>query len=135
MNQFIEVTVSGYKILLNLERVIDVEEVDNGSCRINFQDDYLDPDEPYEIVRDMLNIDSKLSCDCISKVDDSPVVHGYWRNALGNYEVAECSNCQKWYEPCPDEKPSEDFYESFCEDYKYCPGCGAKMDLKETKDV
>lgn len=54
MNQFIEVTVNGYKILLNLERVVDVEEADNGSCRINFQDDYLDPDEPYEIVRYMI---------------------------------------------------------------------------------
>lgn len=54
MNRFIEVTVNGYKILLNLERVVDVEEADNGSCRINFKDDYLDPDEPYEIVRYMI---------------------------------------------------------------------------------
>lgn len=51
MSKFIEVTVDGYKMLLNLERVVDVEEADNGSCRINLQDDYLDPDEPYEIVR------------------------------------------------------------------------------------
>lgn len=54
MSKFIEVTVDGYKMLLNLERVVDVEEADNGSCRINLQDDYLDPDEPYEIVRDMI---------------------------------------------------------------------------------
>lgn len=54
MNRFIEVTVNSYKILLNLERVVDVEEADNGSCRINFRDDYLDPDEPYEIIRYMI---------------------------------------------------------------------------------
>ena len=54
MNKFIEVTVNGYKILLNLERVVDVEEADNGSCRINLRDDYLDLDEPYEIVRYMI---------------------------------------------------------------------------------
>lgn len=51
MNRFIEVTVSGYKMLLNLECVVDVEEFSDGSCRINLKDDYIDPDEPYEIVR------------------------------------------------------------------------------------
>ena len=51
MNKFIEVTVNGYKMLLNLECVMDVEEIFDGSCRINLRDDYIDPDEPYEIVR------------------------------------------------------------------------------------
>lgn len=36
MNRFVEVTVNGYKILLNLECVMDVEEIFDGSCRINF---------------------------------------------------------------------------------------------------
>ena len=54
MNRFIEVTVNGYKMLLNLERVVDVEEADNGSCRINLKDDYIEPEEPYEIVRYMI---------------------------------------------------------------------------------
>ena len=63
--------------------------------------------------------------------DVAPVVHGKWINALGNYQVAECSNCKKWFEPCPEEKPRKDFFECFCEDYKFCPNCGAKMDLEE----
>lgn len=54
MNRFIEVTANGYKILLNLERVVDVEEADNGSCRINLRDGYIEPEEPYEIVRYMI---------------------------------------------------------------------------------
>lgn len=54
MNRFIEVSVNGYKILLNLECVMDVEEIFYGSCRINLRDDYIEPDEPYEIVRYMI---------------------------------------------------------------------------------
>ena len=54
MNRFIEVTVNGYKMLLNLECVMDVVAFSDGSCRINLKDDYLDPDEPYEIVRYMI---------------------------------------------------------------------------------
>ena len=51
MNRFIEVTVDGYKMLLNLEYVVNIDRFEDGSCRINLRDDYLDPDEPYEIVR------------------------------------------------------------------------------------
>ena len=54
MNRFIEVTVNGYKMLLNLECVMDVEEIFDGSCRINLKDDYIEPEEPYEIVRYMI---------------------------------------------------------------------------------
>lgn len=51
MNKFIEVTIDSYKMLLNLECVMDVEEIFDGSCRINLKDDYIEPEEPYEIVR------------------------------------------------------------------------------------
>lgn len=54
MSRFIEVTVNGYRILLNLKRVVDIEEFDDGSCRINLKDDYLDLDEPYKIIRHMI---------------------------------------------------------------------------------
>lgn len=67
----------------------------------------------------------------IPAADVVEVVHGQWINAIGNYQVAECSNCKKWFEPCPEEKPRKDFFECFCEDYKFCPNCGAKMDLEE----
>lgn len=54
LSGFIEVTVNGYRILLNLKRVVDIEEFSDGSCRINLKDDYIDPEEPYEIVRYMI---------------------------------------------------------------------------------
>ena len=54
MNRFIEVTVDGYKMLLNLEYVVNIDRFEDGSCRINLQGDYIDPDEPYEIVRYMI---------------------------------------------------------------------------------
>lgn len=54
MNRFIEVTVNGYKMLLNLDYVVNIDRFDDGSCRINLKDDYIEPDEPYEIVRYMI---------------------------------------------------------------------------------
>lgn len=54
MNKFIEVTVDGYKMLLNLEHVVNIDRFEDGSCRINLQDDNLYPDEPYEIIRYMI---------------------------------------------------------------------------------
>lgn len=54
MNRFIEVTVNGYKMLLNLEYVVNIDRFEDGSCRINLRDDYIEPEEPYEIVRYMI---------------------------------------------------------------------------------
>lgn len=33
---------------------MDVEEIFDGSCRINLRDDYIEPEEPYEIIRYMI---------------------------------------------------------------------------------
>lgn len=54
MSRFLEVTVDGYKMLLNLEYVVNIDRFEDGSCRINLRDDYIEPEEPYEIVRDMI---------------------------------------------------------------------------------
>lgn len=54
MNRFIEVTVDGYNMLLNLEYVVNIDKFEDGSCRINLRDDYIEPEEPYEIVRYMI---------------------------------------------------------------------------------
>ena len=51
MSKFIEVTVDGYKMLLNLEYVVNIDRFEDGSCRINLRDDYIEPEEPYEIIR------------------------------------------------------------------------------------
>lgn len=160
--KFIEVTEAGLYQLINIDFIQAIEWTAEGDAKIYLGHGFICPDQSYKELVAMVRAadqedkpkkqpdDGEMSaedglanfarmCDYYTKhnpkVDVSPVVHGYWRNSLKNYQVAECSNCKKWYEPCPDEKPSEEFYESFCEDYKYCPGCGAKMDLKETKDV
>ena len=57
---------------------------------------------------------------------------GEWVNTLGNYQVAECSECENWYEVSPDEKPCKEFFDAFCEFYKFCPNCGA--DMRGNKD-
>lgn len=54
MSRFLEVTVDGYKMLLNLEYVVNIDRFEDGSCRINLRDDYIEPEEPYEIVRHMI---------------------------------------------------------------------------------
>lgn len=59
LSGFIEVTVNGYRILLNLKRVVDIEEFDDGSCRINLRDDYIEPDESYTEIRDMIKMSTK----------------------------------------------------------------------------
>lgn len=50
MSRFLEVTVDGYKMLLNLEYVVNIDRFEDGSCRINLRNDYIEPEEPYEIV-------------------------------------------------------------------------------------
>jgi hypothetical protein len=58
-------------------------------------------------------------------MDATPVVHGRW---IGwNYpgdEHIECSICKKQYY-------EDDLYIGGNDFPKYCPNCGAKMDLKE----
>ena len=57
----------------------------------------------------------------------NPVGHGKWNNALDNYQVAECSKCNEWFEISPYEKPNKDFFDCFCKHYNFCPSCGADM--------
>ena len=45
MNRFIKVTVDGYKMLLNLEYVVNIDRFEDGSCRINLRDDNSEPEE------------------------------------------------------------------------------------------
>lgn len=50
--------------------------------------------------------------------DVAPVWHGRWVPSKLRNEIERCSNCRKVFR-----HPS--FY-----GYKFCPNCGAKMDLK-----
>lgn len=54
MSGFIEVTVGEFKILLNLAFVVEVDRCNDGSCFIYLQDEHIEPDEPYEIIRHMI---------------------------------------------------------------------------------
>ena len=47
--------------------------------------------------------------------DVAPVVHGRWMITEGRIENAVCSNCGR-------------HFQSYYEEYHYCPRCGAKMD-------
>lgn len=47
--------------------------------------------------------------------DVAPVVHGRWDVVEGRIENAICSKCGR-------------HFQSYYEEYSYCPHCGAKMD-------
>lgn len=56
----------------------------------------------------------------IPAADVAPVVHGRWIDCEN--DKWECSECGRimWFSPRLDVKPS---------DYRFCPNCGAKMDV------
>ena len=54
--------------------------------------------------------------------------HGKWLNFLGDYSMAECSNCCEYYDVSQGEKPDKKWFDLFNQFYKYCPACGARMD-------
>ena len=66
--------------------------------------------------------DCAISCvDACPTVDAVPVVHGRWEHSESMVLSAKCSKCKGWVTK-----------HSMCEpDFKYCPNCGAKMDLEE----
>lgn len=65
-------------------------------------------------------------------VDAVPVIHGEWTerevfdpDTLERYQSARCSVC-KTYHTTP--------FLYYFKDYKFCPNCGAPMDLAERKE-
>ena len=57
--------------------------------------------------------------------DVAPVVHGEWI-PISDGAWAECSECG---EACDvSDNGGMSAFELFCDRYKYCPNCGAKMD-------
>jgi NADH pyrophosphatase NudC (nudix superfamily) len=63
----------------------------------------------------------KYSLDSIPKADVAPVVHGKWCWEGKFKACSECGSYVEW---------NETLGANF---WKYCPYCGAKMDLKETQ--
>ena len=72
----------------------------------------------------------KEECDCewlwtildIPAADVSPVKHGHWISLDDYFEDAECSECGDAL------VIGDCSFNDFCECYKFCPNCGAKME-------
>lgn len=62
--------------------------------------------------------------------DANAARHGRWENLDGDYKTAQCSACGEC-EDVTDEEFAERFWPLFRDVYKYCPSCGARMDLPE----
>ena len=68
----------------------------------------------------------------IGKIAELPIIkvapEGTWIDVMENYEVARCSRCGNEFDAIvPAEKASRECWEVFCNEYRYCPSCGAKM--------
>lgn len=65
--------------------------------------------------------------DCFQPSDVAPVVHGRWI-PISDGAWAECSECG---EGCDvSDNGGMAAFELFCDFYKHCPNCGAKMNIK-----
>lgn len=83
-----------------------------------FHEMKMDIRPPFAVVRDF------------PAADVAPVVHGRWLNFYGDFTCAECSECGAIYDVV-DVKPSGEIFGEFEKEYKFCPNCGAKMDLED----
>lgn len=69
-------------------------------------------------------------------MQDAPTIepevrHGRWIDTpIGNTKVAECSLCGFWQRTNGDDKTGNHMIHKAV--YKYCAGCGAKMDATDT---
>lgn len=65
----------------------------------------------------------EMVVDEIPTADVAPVVHGKWVDSPNITECVVCSNCMS-------DNLSAQVIAPAPPHYKYCPNCGAKMDLK-----
>lgn len=61
--------------------------------------------------------------------DVAPVRRGEWLNFYGDYRTAECSICGNLYEVIFEGESNSMLFDAFKQFYKYCPNCGAKMEV------
>ena len=62
-------------------------------------------------------------------VDVAPVRWGEWLDLRGDYQTAKCSFCASQYEVTFGEESNGMLFDCFKRSYKYCPHCGAKMEV------
>lgn len=71
----------------------------------------------------------------VSLVESQPVVdvalvrRGEWLDLRGDYQTAKCSFCASQYEVTFGEESNGMLFDGFKRFYKYCPHCGAKMEV------
>ena len=96
------------------------EYIDLYECRDDF----------YATVLDILSEDSTNdranqiidAFDYLPTADVAPVKHGHWISLDDYFEDAQCSECGDAL------VIGDCSFNDFCECYKFCPNCGAKMD-------
>lgn len=76
----------------------------------------MDVRPPFAVVRDF------------PAADVQPVVHGEWINVYGDFSTAECVVCKSQFEVTFGEESNGALWDGFCQFYRYCPYCGARMD-------
>ena len=64
----------------------------------------------------------------------APAGHAKWIDIYKNFETAECSNCHSQFEITFGSESNGALWDGFKSFYKYCPNCGAKMDLGDESD-
>ena len=57
--------------------------------------------------------------------------HGRWEHKKNDYSVAWCSKCKGLFDTTWHGKTAKEYFAQFAEAYRYCPRCGAKMDLED----
>lgn len=61
--------------------------------------------------------------------DVAPMRRGEWLDLRGDYQTAKCSFCASQYEVTFGEESDGMLFDGFKQTYKYCPHCGAKMEV------
>ena len=82
----------------------------------------------YEHLDDVHIAAAMNAIDEMPAADVVPVKHGHWISLDDYFEDAQCSECGDAL------VIGDCSFNDFCECYKYCPNCGAKMDEKEREE-
>lgn len=78
-------------------------------------------ERPWEVVN---CIASEISR--VPESDVTPVRHGHWM--LTECGDAMCSRCRESYVICDEPEHARAMMRYFAQEWRWCPGCGAKMD-------
>ena len=81
-----------------------------------------DASDEWDKVWDMAIDTAVKAVERLPVADAAPVRHGHWISLDDYFEDAQCSECGDAL------VIGDCSFNDFCECYKFCPNCGAKMD-------